>query len=90
MKEIDAQGQFAEFFRNARRYVESPGVTSGLELDESTVRLRQVALVNLQDPDPGRCVEKVLGAVRHQDTERVRALSDEIAERAGQHAIAPG
>jgi hypothetical protein len=78
-----------QFFRQARIYLERPGVLAGLELDELTVRARQTALTDLQDVPMGQTLERLLKAIRHADTEQVRQLTGEVAHLARAHGIGP-
>ena len=74
----DNAARFEEFLIRARGYAQSPGLTSGLELDDEAVRLRQLAFTELKYPALGRTLEQVKRAVRYQDTDQMRELVGEI------------
>ncbi len=78
MANNEIQTRFSDYIRKVRDYARSPGVMAGLELDEASTRMRQVALSDLKNPELARCLELMRIAIGKQDGGRINELADEM------------
>ena len=74
----EVRSRFSEYVKQARDYANSPSIMAGLALDESSTRLRQVALTDLKDVALARCLEQLRLVLTKQDSDQINNLLDEV------------
>ncbi len=83
----ELQNRFAAYIRQARDYAQSPSVMAGLTLDESSTRLRQVALTDLKDTALARCLEQLRLILTKQNGDQINTLLDEMESLLQAHHV---
>ena len=86
MAKQDILTRFTDYLGKTRDYAASPSVMTGLSLDETSTRLRQLALTELKDVPLSRCLEQLRLAIGKQDASRINQLLEEMEDCLQNHA----